>query len=81
MNLEALHLFIKYLYEKPSCIFCVIALWGAVILYQDNREFISDQQVILKEISKTQYDIQKSLVELNLRVQNLENKNKNQNHE
>lgn len=42
MNLEALHLFIKYLYEKPSCIFCVIALWGAVILYNDNRAFIQE---------------------------------------
>ena len=42
MNGETLKLVLRYLWEKPSCIFCLIALWGASVMYQDNREFIQD---------------------------------------
>lgn len=42
MNEGIIKTLVKYLYEKPSCIFCVIALWGASVMYQDNREFIQD---------------------------------------
>ncbi|MCQ2411249.1 MAG: hypothetical protein MJ053_07355 [Elusimicrobiaceae bacterium] len=44
-------------------------------MYSDNREFIKEQQSVLRDISTTQVEIQKSLVELNIRVQNLETKN------
>lgn len=77
-----LKILIKYMYEKPSCLFCIIALYGAFVMYQDNQKFIGEQQnlireqqTVLKEISTTQSEIQRALVELNIRVQNLEQKN------
>lgn len=41
-NTNFFKLLVKYLYEKPSCVFCIIALYGAFIMYNDNQDFIRE---------------------------------------
>lgn len=67
-----LKLFFKYFYDKPSALFCCLTLWFGWTMYQDNQHFIEQQQTVLKDLVVSVGEIQKSLVELNVRVQNLE---------
>lgn len=52
-KMNNLKTFLHYFYEKPSALFCAIALYGALVLYNDNQGFIKEQQGVLREISAT----------------------------
>lgn len=51
--MNTLKTFLHYFYEKPSALFCAVALYGALVLYNDNQGFIKEQQGVLREISAT----------------------------
>lgn len=58
--------------QNPSAFFCLICIAGTGYIYNDFKDFIHEQQVILKEISRTQSQIQIELKELNVRLQKIE---------
>lgn len=58
--------------KNPSAFFCLACIVGTWYIYQDLRYFITEQQIVLKEISHTQTNIQRELAELNVRINQLE---------
>lgn len=68
---------LKNLIVNPTATFCLLLVVAMGFIYKDATGFINEQQIILKDICNTQQQITVELRELNLRLEHLEQKEKN----
>lgn len=58
--------------ESPLATLCVLLVCGFCFVYNDLRNINAEQRQFLTEMQKSQYLMNESLQELNLRMENIE---------
>lgn len=65
---------LQLLTKSPQVAVWLVLIIGAYTVYSDNRNFILEQNEVLKQINQTQIQMQVELREVNTRLQQLESK-------
>lgn len=59
--------------DSPAATLCVLLTVGFGWIYNDLQQLNEEQRSFIKNVQQTQVLINESLIELNLRLQNIEN--------